>query len=273
LAVVGLFSVSAAEAALVVPAGNGLVVNDTDLNIAWTQDANLFKTMATASGNAATFVTTIINSVGGKIYDTPNAFDTPAGSGYRSLAASDFNTGSGTMTWWGAKAWVGYLNSISYAGQTGWRLPGTTDTGTPGCNFSYSGTDCGYNVDPDSSELAHVFHDELGNQSPYTTSGSFKGGNSGVDWGVSNSGPFSNLQNYVYWSGTEYAPDPDTVWVLVTSSGRQLGGGKVDQYFGWAVRDGQVTAVPAPAAAWLMGSALLGLLGLGRRKAGTLAMG
>jgi len=39
------FTFSTAQAALVVPAGNPLVVNDTDLNVAWTQDANLFKTM------------------------------------------------------------------------------------------------------------------------------------------------------------------------------------------------------------------------------------
>ncbi len=268
-AAAALFAASSAQAALV-DAGNGLI-NDTDLNITWTQDANLFKTMATASGDASAFVTTIINSVGGKIYDTPNSLDTPANSGYRSLAASDFNTGTGRMTWWGAQAWVGYLNSISYAGQTGWRLPGTTDTGTPGCNFSYSGTDCGYNVDPDSSELAHVFYDELGNQSAYTTTGSFIGGTSGVNWGVTNSGPFSNLQNTVYWLGTEYSPSPNFAWYFGADNGRQhfhYKNAAGYEFLGWAVRDGQVAAVPVPAALWLMGSALVGLFGYSRRQSG-----
>ena len=35
-----------AQSALVVPVGNSLVVNDTDREIAWIQDADLFKTMA-----------------------------------------------------------------------------------------------------------------------------------------------------------------------------------------------------------------------------------
>ena len=31
--------------------------------------------------------------------------------------------GAGTMIWWGAQAWVNYLNVTRYAGVTGWRLP------------------------------------------------------------------------------------------------------------------------------------------------------
>jgi hypothetical protein len=45
------FSLSTAQAALVVPAGKPLVVNDTDMNIAWTRDANLFKTLAARDPN------------------------------------------------------------------------------------------------------------------------------------------------------------------------------------------------------------------------------
>jgi len=37
-------------------------------------------------------------------------------------------------------------------------------------------------------------------------------------------------------------------------------------YYALAVRPGDVSAVPVPAAVWLFGSGLMGLLGLARRK-------
>ena len=49
-------------------------------------------------------------------------------------------------------------------GVIGWRLPSTTDSNNDGCNFSFAGgTDCGYNVDTASSEMAHMFYVTLGN--------------------------------------------------------------------------------------------------------------
>ncbi|HVY70220.1 MAG TPA: hypothetical protein VHH73_09855, partial [Verrucomicrobiae bacterium] len=69
LCVLGL----SARAALVAPAGNNLVVFDSDLNVFWTQDANLFHTQANSyNGGAAAFVTAVINASGGTINDTPN---------------------------------------------------------------------------------------------------------------------------------------------------------------------------------------------------------
>jgi len=37
-------------------------------------------------------------------------------------------------------------------------------------------------------------------------------------------------------------------------------------YYAWAVYSGDVSAVPVPAAVWLFGSGLMGLVGLDRRK-------
>ncbi|MDP2325623.1 MAG: hypothetical protein Q8N51_16575 [Gammaproteobacteria bacterium] len=37
------------------------------------------------------------------------------------------------------------------------------DTGTPGCDFAYTGTDCGYNVDLVAGEMARMFYSTLGN--------------------------------------------------------------------------------------------------------------
>ena len=248
LAAVVLLPTTAVQAALVVPAGNSLVLNDTDLNVTWTQDANLFKTLATASGSAANFVTTIINSVGGKIYDTQNVYDTPASSGYHTLKASDFNTTWGLMTWWGAQAWVGYLNSISYGGVAGWRLP-TTSPAVAG----YNQTD---------SELGHLFYTDLGGVADHPITITHN-----ATYNL-----FNNVQSDEYWSGTENALLPENAWLFFTAAGYQNYFPKSSQFYAWAVRPGQVTSVPVPAAVLLMGSALFGFLGFGRRKAATLGI-
>ena len=101
------FTLSTAQSALVVPAGNPLVVNDTDMNIAWTRDANLFKTMAASDPNLVSKIVAVTPT-----YNDPYW-------GVQTIDAVDFRTGDGYMTWSGGQAWVNYLNSISYAGLTG----------------------------------------------------------------------------------------------------------------------------------------------------------
>ena len=71
-----------------------------------------------------------------------------------------------------------------------------------------------------------------------------------------------------YWSGTEFAPDPTDAWVFVFADGHQIGvnkGRSLSSFAGWAVRAGDVGAVPVPAAVWLFGSGLIGLIGVARR--------
>ncbi len=56
-------------------------------------------------------------------------------------------------------------------------------------------------------------------------------------------------------------------WRFNFGGGSQGSGGKEDfDDFAWVVRSGDVSAVPVPAAVWLFGSGLIGLLGLARRK-------
>jgi hypothetical protein len=74
------------------------------------------------------------------------------------------------MTWADANSWAAGLNPYG-SGITGWRLPTVTDTGTPGCDFAYTGTDCGYNVDTATGEMAHMFYTTLGDKAYYDTSG------------------------------------------------------------------------------------------------------
>lgn len=177
---------------------------------------------------------------------------------------------NGADTWANQVAWAaGYSQTHTVYGTfDDWRLPTVTDTGPSGCDFAYTGTDCGFNVQTGSaattvySEMASLFYDTLGNLAYYDTSGS--GPQSG--WGLTNTGPFTNLQSSYYWSGTEYAPDTNRAWRFSFLNGHQYNLNKDFSNYALAVRDGDVAGamVPVPAAVWLFGSALAGLLGLKR---------
>lgn len=156
---------------------------------------------------------------------------------------------NGAMTWDQANTWATNLTVGSYAG---WRLPTMVDTGAPGCNYAYSGTDCGYNSQTTIgstvlSELAALFYNTLGNKALYDWAGAVQAG-----YGLTNTGDFQNMQSYGYWDGLEYALDPSLVWHFEPSGGLQAFGVKDGGLYALAVRDGDVLVTPIPAAAWLM---------------------
>lgn len=173
------------------------------------------------------------------------------------------NYAGAAMNWTNANAWAAGLDPYG-SGITGWRLPTTIDTGAPGAQCSYSGTDCGVNIDTASSEMAHMFYTTLGDNSYYTTSGmDLQDGG-----GLTNTGPFSNIQSNVYWSATEYSTNTYYAWGFNFGNGGQGINVKInDSIYAWAVHAGDVgaSAVPVPAAAWLFGSGLLGLVGMSRK--------
>ena len=243
--VAGLFISGAAQATLI-DRGGGLIYDDV-LNITWLQDANYAKTQYDNSGGA--------------------------------LGDAD-----GLMDWASAKAWaanLSYYDSVRGVTYDDWRLPTMIDTGSLGCDWDYSGTDCGWNVQTHSagttySEMAFMYYVNLGLKGEYSSAGDYQpdyglwgnGTSNGFDGyfpGQRDIGLINNLQSFVYWSGLEYVPDTIFAWVFVFY-GYQLTGFVIGEYNAWAVRPGDVAAAPAPSGVpepTTVGLLALGLLGLG----------
>jgi hypothetical protein len=237
-------------------AGQSLVYSSVS-NITWTGDANLLGSLITSQGYNN--VVNAIIAASPVITDTPNYFDGSHGnygsySGHYTLSAGDFSSiDLGRTTWFGAHAFTSYLNRINYAGSNQWALPGE------GANPQYGDNQIG-------GQFGQLFYNELNALAYPGTNGSDYGILHDGSFGTSgNAGPFVNAHTDTYWSGREYAFNPDNAWRFDTSDGWQTPFlVKASPSYVWAVSPGQVSAVPVPGAIWLMSSGLLGLLGLKR---------
>jgi hypothetical protein len=158
---------------------------------------------------------------------------------------------------------VEWADNLVLHGISDWRLPRSFDTGTPGCGNLTVGGECGWNVNPASSELAHMFHTTLGNISYLSPQGTVAPGH-----GLTNTGPFSNVYNGPYWSETDH--DQFNGWNFSFNFGSQGPTPKNQGSAVWAVLDGDrgtpLSAVPEPAAWLLMAGGGL-LLAVRRRTA------
>lgn len=244
---------SSAHASLTAADG-GLGVYDSVSNVTWTANGSLFSTQLASN---AGLVNTIIADWGGQAFPYPD-------SSQHVLSASDFTTVSangyppaGTMTWWGALAWVNYLNDTAYGGHTNWRLPSTVSDAAQ----SSSGFPDGAPGDPavGSSEMAQLFYGELGMKANISLS----------SCSISSSCPgalalFNNLHDYSYWSGTQNNAGV-SAWGFSTLTGHQGNNGKPFYSYVLAVSPNEITAVPLPASAWLL---LSGILAFAARSAG-----
>lgn len=179
---------------------------------------------------------------GQAVYDTDLNITWLADS---NLAASNtFNVAgitNGDMDWNTAQSWIGAMNVANYLGFSDWRLP-TTLAPDPTCGGPST---LGWGViDCTGSELGHLFYTEQ----------------------ASTSGLFITTHDY-YWSGTECGSNCAYAFFWGGPGGgaqgsltKDLNPHPASQVLAWAVRSGDVAAVPLPAAFWLFGSGLLGLM-------------
>ena len=213
---------------------------------------SLIKTLVFGLGlacvSANTAQASLVDRGGGMIYDTDFNITWLADANYAMTSGYDAD---GLMTWSGAMTWAG---NLSYGGYTDWRLPTTLQpdaTCSGGVGSISTGTNC------TGSEMGHLFYTELGGvagQSITTTHNT-------------NYGLFTNFQtDLAYWSATESSANNATAFYFFFAQGTLYGNSKTGSLHALAVRDGDVAVVPVPAAVWLFGSGLLGLIGVARRK-------
>jgi hypothetical protein len=228
LATAGLLSSGVAQAALI-DRGGGLLYDDV-LNVTWLQDANYAKT-----------------------------------SGYDA---------DGQMGWTEANTWARGLNISRFAGEslTGWRLAANTPVGARwNYDQSYDGsTDVSWNITSPHSELSYMYNVNLGLKGYYSPSRTIQPG-----WGIfrndtyggqADVGLVKNLQSYVYWSGMADGSNPASgAWRFHTLDGDQDYYTQSGDFYAWAVRPGDVAAVPEPET-YAMLLAGLGLLGAGVKR-------
>lgn len=139
------------------------------------------------------------------------------------------DAGMANGDWWEVTDWA---NALVYAGYDDWRLPHAVG------GLGYNKTD---------SELGYMYYVNLGNEAEEGDD---------VVFGNENVGPFKNVKGF-YWTGTLYS-DPELAWDFTFWTGRQGLSNKSttnpdinDHRHAWAVRDGDVTPIPAPGAFFL----------------------
>ncbi len=233
-----------ANAALNSYNSNGVdLVYSSVSDVTWTKDGNLLGSLFASKG-----FNTVVNAIittSPTITNTPNPFSL---SGTYTLTTNDFSS-NGQVSWFGAMAYVNYLNSISYGGVNNWVLPTIANE-----SFFYNSLG---NGTAKGDEFAELFDREL-NGSAFTQ----------LLFGRDYVPPFDNWQFYAYWSGTEIATATVSAWYFDNSNGFQFSYLKPSLRYAWAISPGMLAAVPEPksAAMLFVGLGLLSFVSLSRKR-------
>lgn len=237
-------------------------------------------TLVLASGMApSTAQAALVDRGGGMIYDTTLNITWLADVKYAQTSGYDAD---GRLNWADANIWAA---NLVYGGFDNWRLPtvgsigpafnldfsnnGTTDLGT--AKTTTGGNDGGWRdaAGVPVSELGHMFYVNLANKGQCITNDADPASCvMQADFGLvddpanlNDESLFINLDPFTrHVTGTAYAPIPTAAWYFRTAVGLQELTGQGAEGYAWAVRPGDVLAVPEPASAQLI---LLGLASLG----------
>lgn len=182
----------------------------------------------------------------GMIYDDVLDITWLQDANYALTSGYDTN---GLMTWTETNEWV---NNLVYGGFDDWRLPSVNTLLTDAANSPE--TAYGFT----SGELGYMYYINLENCLCPTIAGSF----SFIDGVSGELMSFLNVPSQGHWYGDE---ENWGIFYLAPYTGAQLEIASSAGLAGWAVRDGDVAAVPVPATAWLFGSALIGFMGFKRK--------
>ena len=219
----------------------------------------------------------LINYDNGLIYD--DILDISWLADANLAASNTFGTAGvqldGAMSWYTALDWVDGLNTSNYLGYSNWRLPtvAPVDGFALDYDVSYDGsTDRGFNNTSTSNELSHLYYTGLGNLGLCTTNNATGSSSDTCEitpdggWGLKNTDPFTNLMSYRYWTGVENELNTERAFDMDFTFGQIGTGAKGGGKFVIAVLDGNVSAVPIPAAIWLFSAGLVGLTAVARRR-------
>ena len=223
----------------------------------------LLSLFATASLISTSANAALVSRLGGlAVYDTDLNVTWLADTNY--AYTSGYSKFQGKMTWYRSQEWISSLNAqnggAGLLGFNDWRLPTTLQPNATCTRQNGAGQSYGYNCI--GSEMGHLFYHELGgvaNSSIATTHN--------ANYSLFSNFRFGDLD--YYWSGTQYLPSSTwDAWTFNFKAGYQGYDykGFSDGRFALAVRTGDVATVPGPAAAWLLGSGLLGLTGIFRKR-------
>lgn len=192
----------------------------------------------------------LIDRGGGLVYDTDldaTWLQDPNYAKTTNYASADVY---GRMTWADANTWaedLTYYDSESGLTYDDWRLPTTINSLSSVNDF------VGY-----SSEMAYMYYINLG----YPVQPWYGTGPRAPNPPVNDF--FPDLVFKSFWSGTQY--NEENAWQFHFHFGMQDRDSIAQYHYAWAVRDGDVVAVPEPAMILLFGLGFIGYLATNNKK-------